>query len=163
MLLSHLVNRGVRAELGGPHPTHAAADGGLPPNSPALQPEAPNGPLLWPPWPLLCPLHRRNNSRLSGASLSSSWRNCSAPALLRVEAGGAAGARGPENTFMWQGRELGLSASYPSRPPEWQRGGSPSPGPEWKFCWPDDSQMRLAPQALSHSLRQPAQDGCLGR
>lgn len=41
--------------------------------------------------------------------------------------------------------------------------GRPSPGPEWEFCRPDDSQMRLAPQALSHSLRRPKQDGRLGR
>lgn len=46
-------------------------------------------------------------------------------------------------------------------PPNGSGGGSPSPGPEWKFCQPDDSQMRLAPQALSHSLSQPAGAGWL--
>lgn len=30
---------------------------------------------------------------------------------------------GPKNTFMWQGRELGLSALHPGRPPKWQRWG----------------------------------------
>lgn len=124
MLLSHLVNGGVRAELGGPCPTQLAAGGGLPSNSPALQPEAPSGPLRG----LLGP----SPAPFTGGTTVMKWRlslqlleELLRPHLSRVEAAGAAGARGPENTFMWQGRELELSASHPGRPPEWQRRGKP--------------------------------------
>lgn len=117
LLLSHLVNGGVRVELGGPQPTQLAAGGNSLLTAPTPQPEAPCCPLPWPPRPSSCPFHRRKQS-LSGASLSSSWRNCSIPASRRVEAEGAAGACGPKNTFMWQGRELRLSASHPGRSPQ---------------------------------------------
>lgn len=87
--------------------------------APTPQPEAPRCPLPRLPRPSSGPFHRSQQSR-SGASLSSSWRHCSTPTSRRVEAEGAAGACGPKNTFMWQGRELRLSASCPGRPPPHQ-------------------------------------------
>ena len=94
--------------------------------------------------------------------LSSSWRICSAPALLRVEAGAQQGlvAQGIHSCGKAGSRASQLHTQ--AGPPNGSGRGCPSPGPEWEFCWPDDSQMRLAPQALSHSLRRPKQDGRLG-
>lgn len=141
MLLSHLVNGGVRAELRGPHPTQLAA-GGAPFYQPPHRNPKPSCPLPWPPRPLLLPLHRRNNSQV--VPLSPAPEGTAPP---------------PPRSGLRQGAQQGLAAqrihscgkagswgfqlhTWPS--PEMAAVGEAPPGPEWKSGRPD-SQRRLAP------------------
>lgn len=118
-----------------PH-SQPAAGAGLPSNSPTLQPEAPSCPLPWPLGPL---------APFTG-EIVIMWCLSPAPGVTALPPPHSRGcSRGlwPKE-YIHVARQGAGALHFTPSPPNGSGGGSPTPGPEWKFCCPD-SQMRLAP------------------